>query len=275
MQGILLEVAYDGTNYCGFQFQKNGITVQEVLENSISKMEKRFVRIKGASRTDSGVHALGQRIFYPSTLDLSDINYLKGLNSSLPKDVAITSIKRVEPDFRPRHTAGKIYQYKIRNSLIPNPLDNRYHWHVYKKLNVELMKKAVGYFEGTHDFSSFRAAACESRHAIRKITKISLEGEQELLLTVAGTAFVQNMIRIIAGTLVIIGKEFQKPEFVKELLNIQDRTKAGPTAPAKGLCLQKVIYPDEDTELLIRKSDEKKQDSKKNQPGKHSFIAST
>ncbi len=246
MGGRLLTVAYDGTSYCGFQFQANGPTVQEVLENALSVLEKQPVRVKGASRTDSGVHAMGQRVFYASGLDLPDEAYLKGANSLLPQDVAIRKVEVVPVDFNPRLTAGKIYRYSMRNTKIREPLSVRTEWTIYRSLDVGAMRDAAARLVGTHDFSAFQAADCERENPVRTVLRLEIEQDgPRLNLWVAGTAFLKNMVRIMAGTLADVGTGRFSPEDVSAILRGKDRTAAGLTAPAQGLCLMRVYYPEE------------------------------
>jgi len=243
MRGRLLTVAYDGTRYCGFQFQINGLTVQEVLENTLGAIEKRPVRVKGASRTDAGVHALGQRVFYVSPNALPDEAYLKGANSLLPQDVAVRAVTRVPEDFNPRLTAGKIYRYTVRRSPVRDPLRVNTQWTVYRPLALDAMREAAARLVGTHDFSAFQAADCGRENAVRTLLRLELrERGPRVDLLVAGTAFLKNMVRIIAGTLVEVGTGRFSPDDVSAILRARDRTLAGITAPAAGLCLMNVYY---------------------------------
>jgi len=240
----LLTVAYDGTRYCGFQFQINGLTVQEVFERTLGMIEKQPVRIKGASRTDSGVHAIGQRVFYVSGHDLPDEAYLKGCNALLPQDVAVLGVTRVPEDFNPRLTAGKIYRYTLRSSPVRDPLRVNSEWTVYRRLDVEAMRQAAARLVGTHDFSAFQAADCERENAVRTVLRLEINAHRERIdLLVSGTAFLKNMVRIMAGTLVEVGTGRFSPDDVSAILQARDRTAAGMTAPAAGLCLMNVFYP--------------------------------
>jgi tRNA pseudouridine38-40 synthase len=246
MRGRLLTVAYDGTRYCGFQFQINGLSVQEVLESTLGAIEKRPVRVKGASRTDSGVHALGQRVFYVSPNDLPDDAYLKGANSLLPPDVAVRAVARVSETLNPRLTAGKIYRYTLRCAPIRDPLRVNAQWTVYRPLDLDAMREAAARLVGTHDFSAFQAADCGRENTERTVLRLELRARGPRVdLIVAGTAFLKNMVRIIAGTLVEVGTGRFSPDDVSAILRSRDRTLAGMTAPAAGLCLMNVYYPGE------------------------------
>ncbi len=253
MRGRLLKVAYDGTRYCGFQFQTNGLTVQEVLEAGLGTIEKLPVRIRGASRTDSGVHAIGQRVFFISPNDLPEEAYLKGCNSLLPQDVAILGVERVSEDFNPRLTAGKIYRYTLRSARIRDPLCVSTEWTVYRSLDIDAMRLAAGHLVGTHDFSAFRAADCERENTVRTVLRLEiLQRRERIEIIVAGTAFLKNMVRIMAGTLVEVGKGRFSPDDVSAILRGRDRTMAGMTAPAAGLCLMNIFYPGDGGSACLR-----------------------
>jgi len=253
MRGRLLTVAYDGTRYCGFQLQSNGITVQEVLEGALGRIEKQPLRIKGASRTDSGVHAIGQRVFFITSHDLPDKAYLMGCNALLPPDVAVLDVKHVPEDFNPRFTAGKIYRYTIRNSRVRDPLQVRSQWTVYRPLDVEAMRKAASHLVGTHDFSAFQAADCERENAVRTVLRLEIQQHGARIdFLVAGTAFLKNMVRIMVGTLVDAGSGRFSPDDVSGILEKRDRTVAGVTAPAAGLCLMNVFYPGDANSACLR-----------------------
>ena len=162
MNGRLLTVAYDGTNYSGFQYQANGLAVQQVIEEVLARLEKKPVRIKGASRTDAGVHAQGQRVFYVSQNALPKAAYIKGANALLPPDIAIVDMREVSEHFNPRRTAGKIYRYTLHCAHMRDPLRVRSEWTLYRQLNVPAMQQAATHLVGTHDFSAFQAADCDS-----------------------------------------------------------------------------------------------------------------
>lgn len=252
LQGVLLETAYDGTEYCGFQFQENGPTVQAAFENALSVLEKRFIRIKGASRTDSGVHARGQRIFYVTPNNIPETGYIKGLNALLPSDISVLSVRKTHPDFNPRLTAGKVYIYRLNLNPVRNPFEVRWHWHYFHQLDVERMNLAAAWIKGTHEFDCFQAADCERENTKRTIYSLTVERTRDTVeIKIAGSAFLKNMVRIISGTLVDVGRGFRNPEWIKQLIESKDRTQAGMTAPAAGLTLEKIVYPDEDTSVLF------------------------
>lgn len=252
LYGVLLEVAYDGTAYCGFQFQENGPTVQASLEAAILALEKRFVRVKGASRTDSGVHARGQRIFFTTPNNIPEKGYMKGLNALLPRDISIVSVRKVPVDFNPRLTAGKVYVYRFNLHPVRDPFEIRWQWHYFHPLDTGRMTEAAIYIKGTHDFDCFQASDCERENTERTIYSLTVERKDSIVeIKISGNAFLKNMVRIIAGTLVDVGRGFKNPEYVRQLIESKDRTQAGMTAPASGLTLEKIIYPDEDTSVLF------------------------
>ncbi len=251
MEGILLTVAYDGTGYRGFQFQASSPSVQGAIEECLSIVQKRFTRVKGASRTDAGVHARGQRVFFTSPMEIPDQGYLRGLNALLPPDVAVVGVKRVAPSFNPRRTVGKLYEYTVRNSTIPDPLASRYQWEVYRPLDLSAMEQAAQYILGTHDFTSFQAADCERENAVRTVTRVEFLPHGEVVrIRVAGNAFLKYMVRIMVGTLIEVGRGRFTPEKVRDIIAARDRRLAGPTAPARGLCLVRVVYEGEQKEEL-------------------------
>ncbi len=244
MGGVLLTVAYDGTRFSGFQYQENGMAVQNVLEEALAGLEKRFIRIKGASRTDAGVHARGQRVFFTSPLNIPDKGYLRGLNALLPGDVGVTAVHRVPETFNPRLTGGKRYEYVIRNSRIPDPMASRFEYPVYASLDEVLMREAARHILGTHDFSCFQAADCGRTETVRTIRAIEVIREGDLLrIGVSGTAFLKNMVRILAGTLLEVGRGYMAPDAVVDIITRGDRREAGPTLPARGLTLMEIWYP--------------------------------
>ncbi|MBU1240754.1 tRNA pseudouridine(38-40) synthase TruA, partial [Myxococcota bacterium] len=216
-----------------------------VLEKALRIFEKRFVRVKGASRTDAGVHARGQRVFFITPCNIPDRGYLRGLNAQLPEDIAVTAVHRVPVEFNARLTQGKVYEYVIRHNRIPDPLNSRYHYHCFKPLSADLMRQGAAHFLGTHDFTSFQAADCGRPDAIRTIHSVEIIEEDGIYrIRVFGTAFLRNMVRIMAGTLYEVGRGVCPPEAVAEIIEAKDRRLAGPTLPAKGLTLLQIHYDD-------------------------------
>ena len=247
MPRIKLTLEYDGTDYVGWQVQPNGVSVQAVLEAKLAELVGEAVKVEVAGRTDSGVHALGQTVAFTTTKLLPMKAYWRGLTGMLPEDIAVIAAEEVTDDFDPRRwSRGKRYRYLICNRLSRAPLRRRTHWEVFAPLDVEAMREAAKALIGRHDFSSFRASDCAAKHAVREIRKLDVEerGDDELAITVEGTAFLKHMVRNIVGTLVEVGRGKEKPEWVEQVLLSRDRTKAGVTAPAHGLTLVEVFYGD-------------------------------
>ncbi|MFT3985767.1 MAG: tRNA pseudouridine(38-40) synthase TruA [Lachnospiraceae bacterium] len=239
MKRIMLTVAYDGTNYCGWQIQPNGVTIESVLNAELSRLLGEDIRVIGASRTDSGVHAEGAVAVFDTDSRIPGEKVSYALNQSLPEDIRVRKSEEVASDFHPRHVpTKKTYEYRIWHDEFPLPTNRLYtHW-VYTTLDIEAMRRGAAYFMGEHDFRAFCSAHTQTGTTVRKIYSLQVE-EQDRLITirVCGNGFLYNMVRIIAGTLIDIGQCRRQPETVKEMLLSGDRSMSGPTAPAKGLCL--------------------------------------
>jgi tRNA pseudouridine38-40 synthase len=245
MPRIKLTLAYDGTDYVGWQVQLNGPSVQARLEQALAELLGQPVGVEAAGRTDSGVHATGQVVAFDSPRALPEKAYWMGLNGLLPSDIAVVAAEEVAPEFDPRRWAlGRRYRYAVSNRRARSPLLRRYHWEVFQPLDLEAMRQALPALLGKHDFSAFRAADCQAAHARRELTALALEGQggDVLSLHVEGTAFLKHMVRNLVGTLVEVGRGRQPPGWVGEVLAAGDRTRAGPTAPPHGLCLEEVSY---------------------------------
>ncbi|SJZ98998.1 tRNA pseudouridine(38-40) synthase TruA [Selenihalanaerobacter shriftii] len=237
-------VEYDGTNYHGFQRQPNAITIQEVLESSLHILTKEEIKIIGASRTDSGVHACGQVINFETKTPIPIQRIRYAWNNCLPDDILIREVKEVDDEFHARYySKGKIYEYHILNKELPSTFKRNYSYHIRKKLDSASMLKAAQYLVGTHDFSSFRASGCGANTTVRTINSFKINRiENNIICRVDGSGFLYNMIRIMVGTLLEVGFNKLQVKEVKEILEAKDRTEAGPTAPAHGLRLIKVKY---------------------------------
>ena len=255
MKRIMLTVAYDGTNYCGWQIQPTGITVEEVLSRELSKLLGEEIHVLGVSRTDSGVHALGNLCVFDTETSIPAEKICFAINQSLPEDIVVQSSEEVALDFHPRKCDSiKTYEYTIYNAKVPNPTRSRYTHFFYQPLDVEKMKEASKYLVGEHDFKSFCSSHSDKENTVRTLTDITIETRdvkdaggdghiregREIVIRVSGTGFLYNMVRIIVGTLIRVGTSFWEPEYVKEILNAKDRNVAGPKAPAKGLMLIKI-----------------------------------
>ena len=245
MKRIKLTVAYDGTNYCGWQIQKNGITVEEVLNRTLTKFFKEEIAVIGASRTDSGVHALGNVAVFDAEVTMPPDKISYAINNLLPEDIRIQKSEEVEVDFHPRYCdTRKTYEYKIYNNQFPNPIERLYSHFVYYPLDVEKMQRAADYLVGEHDFKSFCSARSQVENTVRTIyfLQVIKEGDQ-IRIRINGNGFLYNMVRIIVGSLMKVGMGMIPPEEIKNILEAKDRTKAGHKAPACGLTLVEIEYP--------------------------------
>lgn len=244
MKRIKLIVAYDGTNYCGWQTQINGITVEEVLNKTLSGLLKEDIRVIGASRTDSGVHALGNVAVFDTESKIPGDKFSFALNQRLPEDIRIQDSCQVADDFHPRFCDTiKTYEYKILNRKFALPTERLYSAFVYYPLDVEKMQMAAAYLVGEHDFKSFCSSGSQVESTVRTITDISVEKHGEMIsIKVSGNGFLYNMVRIIVGTLMKIGLGVWEPERMEEILNACDRNAAGPKAEARGLTLVEIKY---------------------------------
>lgn len=256
---ILLEIAYDGTAYCGFQVQKNGITIEEVINDRLSKMLGEDIRVIGASRTDSGVHALCNVAVFDTETRIPPEKISFALNRFLPEDIRVRSSREVEADFHPRHAdAVKTYEYRILNCTFPVPTLRLYTHFVYYPLDVEKMREAAAFLVGEHDFASFCSSGSAATSTVRRIYSLDVLREDDVIsITVSGNGFLYNMVRIIAGTLIEIGLGTYPTEHVGEILKACDRNAAGPTAPACGLTLKKIEFCPDPSARAIFKEDSK------------------
>ena len=243
---LRLTVEYEGTAYRGWQLQPDGPTVQAVLEQALSTALRERVRVRGAGRTDAGVHACGQIAAVRVREVPADLERLqKSLNALTPDDVAVRNITVVDDAFDPRrHARSRVYEYRIWNVAAPSPFWRRHAWHVPSQLDVAAMDEAARVLEGEHDFASFRAADAEPvRSTVRRVLESSLRVDGRLLVyRVEATAFLKHMVRNVIGTLVEVGRGERVAGTFRELLAVRDRTRAGATAPAHGLVLVDVRY---------------------------------
>ena len=243
---LRLTVEYEGTAYRGWQLQPDGPTVQAVLEQALSTALRERVRVRGAGRTDAGVHACGQIAAVRVREVPADLERLqKSLNALTPDDVAVRDITLVDDAFDPRrHARSRVYEYRIWNVAAPSPFWRRHAWHVPSQLDVAAMDEAARVLEGEHDFASFRAADAEPvRSTVRRVLESSLRVDGRLLVyRVEATAFLKLMVRNVIGTLVEVGRGERVAGTFRELLAVRDRTRAGATAPAHGLVLVNVRY---------------------------------
>ncbi|MCI5951282.1 MAG: tRNA pseudouridine(38-40) synthase TruA [Anaerostipes sp.] len=244
MKRFKLVVAYDGTHYCGWQSQPNGVTVEGVLNQKLRELLKEDIQVIGASRTDSGVHALGNVAVFDSETTIPGEKLSYALNQRLPKDIVVQHSCQVADDFHPRHCdSRKTYEYQIYNAQFENPLYSRYSHFVFIPLRIEAMQKAAEIIKGEHDFKSFCSSRGQQLTTVRTVYDLDVTKEGSMVkIRVSGSGFLYNMVRIIVGTLIKVGLGVYPPEYVQEILDAKDRTKAGPKVPAKGLKLIGIEY---------------------------------
>lgn len=241
---VRLIVAYDGTNYHGWQVQPGVVTIESELNRCLSALLQEEIQVIGASRTDSGVHALGNVAVFDTTARMPAEKISYALNQRLPEDIRIQKSEEVATDWHPRHCdSRKTYEYHIYRGEFPMPIKRLYSLHTYHKLDVEKMREAAAFLEGEHDFKSFCQTGAQVETTVRTIYKVEVaENGAELIIRVCGNGFLYNMVRIIVGTLLEVGQSKRKPEEIINILAAQDRGAAGPTAPAHGLLLYKYEF---------------------------------
>lgn len=246
MKRVKLTVAYDGTNYCGWQVQPNGLAVQEVLNRCLSELLGEQITTIGASRTDAGVHALGNVAVFDTEARIPADRISYALNTRLPEDIKIRDSREVPPDFHPRfQQTVKTYEYKIYNNRFPDPTRRLYTYFYYYPLDVKKMKEAASYLVGEHDFKSFSTYKPEVESTVRTIYDLQVERQEDVItIRICGNGFLYNMVRIIAGTLIRVGGGFYPPEQVQTILEGKSRELAGETARPEGLTLVKIEYPE-------------------------------
>lgn len=244
MKRVKLVVAYDGTNYHGWQVQDNGITIEEVLNRTISELVQEDIKVIGASRTDAGVHACGNVAVFDTESRIPGDKFSFALNQRLPEDIRIQESCEVDADFHPRYAdTVKTYEYNILNRRFELPSKRLYAAFCYYPMDIERMNQAAAYLVGEHDFKSFCSAGAQVQTTVRTIYAVNVTKEDDMVyIRITGNGFLYNMVRIIAGTLMQVGTGLMEPEQVKEILEARDRSKAGPTAVAKGLTLVEIRY---------------------------------
>ena len=244
MKRVKLVVAYDGTNYHGWQVQDNGITIEEVLNRTISELVQEDIKVIGASRTDAGVHACGNVAVFDTESRIPGDKFSFALNQRLPDDIRIQESCEVDADFHPRYAdTVKTYEYNILNRRFELPSKRLYAAFCYYPMDIERMNQAAAYLVGEHDFMSFCSTGAQVQTTVRTIYAVNVTKEDDMVhIRITGNGFLYNMVRIIAGTLMQVGTGLMEPEQVKEILEARDRSKAGPTAVAKGLTLVEIRY---------------------------------
>lgn len=244
MKRVRLTVAYDGTSYHGWQIQDNGNTVEEELNRALSELFGEKIEVIGASRTDSGVHALGNVAVFDTESQMAVFKMAYALNQRLPEDIRIQKSEEVPLDWHPRRCESrKTYEYRIYRGEFPMPVKRLYSHFTYHALDVGKMQEAAACLVGEHDFKSFCQTGAQVESTVRTVYSVELEEQgAELVIRICGSGFLYNMVRIIAGTLLEVGQGKREPEAMLEILAARERSAAGPTAPAKGLTLIKYEF---------------------------------
>ncbi|HWP59358.1 MAG TPA: tRNA pseudouridine(38-40) synthase TruA [Candidatus Acidoferrales bacterium] len=241
---VKLTLEYDGTDYYGWQIQPDRATVQEAVERALAQILGAPVRVCGAGRTDAGVHALGQTAHFECAKPVDLKRLQKGLNALLRPAIVVKAAEAASGTFDARRDAlSRVYQYRIWNCPWPSAFYARYSWHVHQALDWTAMAEAARAIIGEHDFSSFRAAGCDASHAVRKVCASSVRRERDFIVyEIEASAFLRHMVRNIVGTLVLVGRGELSVAGFSDILKLRDRSRAGPTAPARGLFLVEVKY---------------------------------
>lgn len=244
MKRVKLTVAYDGTNYHGWQVQPNGNTIEAELNLHLSQLLGEEIRVTGASRTDSGVHALGNVAVFDTQNRMNAERISYAMNTRLPEDIRIQRSEEVPADFHPRFCeTRKTYEYRIWNGRFPNPCVRLYSLFYYWDLDVRRMQKAADFLVGTHDFTSFCTNRQDMPNHVRTLTALTVEREGDMVtVRVTGNGFLYNMVRIIVGTLLRVGSGQMEPEEIPDILEAKDRERAGETARPEGLTLVSIEY---------------------------------
>ncbi len=240
----MLTVAYDGTNYHGWQYQNNGKTIEGELNKALSSLLQKNIEVIGASRTDAGVHAMCNAAVFDSDAGIPAEKYSYALNQMLPDDIRIRKSEEVPADFHPRKTdTVKTYEYRIDCEEFADPLKTRYAYFTYVPLDASKMQEAAFHLIGTHDFRSFCSVNTTATTTVRTIYDIQvIRDGVDIIVRITGNGFLYNMVRIIVGTLMDVGRGKYTPDKVKDILEATDRTAAGPTVPACGLMLKELHF---------------------------------
>jgi tRNA pseudouridine38-40 synthase len=244
---LKLTIAYDGTNYVGWQRQTNGVSIQQVMEEAVAPLvddAERCPGVAGASRTDAGVHAAAQVASVNLDVELSTASLLRAINVRLPLDIRVVNVEDAMPGFHARfHARGKSYRYRLVRTPVMSPFDRAFAWHVPDLSDVDAMRRAAAAFVGRHDFASFQARGSSTLDTVRTIERLEVsERGNEVIVEIAGDGFLRHMVRAIVGTLVEVGSGLRAPDAVPAMLAERHRRAGGPTAPARGLMLIAVRY---------------------------------
>lgn len=244
MRNIKLELAFDGTNYHGWQRQNNNPTVQEEIEKAIERITCEFSSVLGCSRTDAGVHAENYVCNFTSNTSIDCFRLPLALNAVMPKDIRIYRAEDVPMEFHATLDATeKTYKYLVKNAAHQNPFLRNYAWHYPHTVDVDLMKSVIPHFCGTHDFTSFMCTDSDAKSPVRTVKSLSVEQKDDLLeFSITADGFLYNMVRIIVGTLIYVGNQKIPAEDIPMIMDAKDRRLAGVTAPAHGLRLYRIVY---------------------------------
>lgn len=255
-----LIVAYDGTNYFGWQYQPDQPTVQQFIESALGTVlgHPRWPA-RASSRTDAGVHALGQVVVFKTNAWRAPADRLTpALNTHLPNDIVIRSAEEVSPNFHPlAFCVGKRYRYRVYASRVADPLDGRFHWWIKHRLNVDAMREAAEMLIGKYDFAAFETSGSPRQNTVRTVRAIEIESHayldgRQISIEIEADGFLYNMVRNIAGTLVVVGRQRQSPSWVREVLVSKDRREAGQTAPPQGLQLLEIFFADQPQPIHLK-----------------------
>lgn len=244
MRNIKIIIEFDGSNFCGWQKQPKGRTVQQTIEKAINKATNEQIEINGSSRTDAGVHAKGMVANFFTNSTIPADKFREAINARLPEDVSIIKSEEVDENFHARYSSkGKTYSYTIINRYERLSLGHQYLYHYRYKLDMEKMNEACTYFVGKHDFSAFMSPGSSIKTTVRTIHDIHIQKNgDKIIIYVTGDGFLYNMVRIIVGTLLKIGNGKLEPEDIPQIIEEKNRKRAGMCVPPNGLVLEKVFY---------------------------------
>lgn len=253
MRRIRTIISYDGTNYVGWQVQPNGVSVQALLEKALYELTGEQIRIEGSGRTDSGVHAEAQVAHFDTEARMSADKFAIAMNMHLPPDIRVLYSEASDPSFHARFSAKrKVYRYTVQLGPHADVFRRTTSLHLHYMPDTEAMQQAAGYVIGTHNFNAFKCADSSMGNTVRTVFRSEWARDGNLLVyTVEGNGFLYNMVRILVGTMLEIGSGKRQPEDLLKAIESGQRTDAGATAPAHGLCLCRVVYPDFDTEEIL------------------------
>lgn len=248
MKRVKLEIAYDGTGYHGWQIQPNAMTVEGIVNQCLSELLKEEVKVIGASRTDAGVHAYGNVAVFDTDTRIPSEKIAIALNQRLPEDIRVQRSFEVAKDFHPRYcNSRKTYEYRVLNCSIEMPTERLYSYFFYRQLDLDKMREAARYMVGEHDFKSFCTSGAQVLSTVRTVYSLDIQKENGMLtFRITGNGFLYNMVRIIVGTLLQVGVGYYEPKEIQTILEAKDRTKAGPSVPARGLRLVQIVYDEKE-----------------------------